>query len=429
MKCTMLATGLDPDRSSAGIQNWKYFRVLANAGLLDAAYVMEWREDQKAQYPDFLRCVQLAPGMDRGEQSLNWIKRKADALRAVLTGYPKALCGRICAWEHVTSQYARNGRGGNAFLALGGGSNFTPHIALSRSGKALWIGHYHDPYPAHLYPLPYKAKRTFQLGIQERVHEEILRCATALTFPCRRLLQWVLKGKHEVYRSKAFVLPHLWLAEDLLAGMKEESMPFDRSCFHVVHCGTLLRHREPWALLRAFAKFAEGGADRGRKVYLWFAGNVHPAIAREPLWQWSATSGWLRVIDERLPYLRALSLSAKADLNVVLEADSPESPFFPGKLADLLGVGKPILAITPRYSAVRDILGTSYPLLCLPNEEGQILKALEVTWECWRGGIMERLAPSPTAREATSVETALREFARLLEFLCSAETGGSDGRG
>jgi hypothetical protein len=104
---------------------------------------------------------------------------------------------------------------------------------------------------------------------------------------------------------------------------------------------------------------------------------------------------------------------------VIVEAIAAESPFYPGKLADLLYLRKPILGITPAQSTVRDMLGDSYPLLCLPDRPEEVEARLELLWEAWKSGAVDRFRPPERALEMASPDTALRELDRLFDFLGS----------
>jgi hypothetical protein len=61
---------------------------------------------------------------------------------------------------------------------------------------------------------------------------------------------------------------------------------------------------------------------------------------------------------------------------IVLEAEAEYSPFMPAKLADILKERKPVIAITPPYSEVRDILGSEYPYIADSRSIAEISRML-----------------------------------------------------
>src|SRR6185312_12748982 len=90
------------------------------------------------------------------------------------------------------------------------GIEFQAHVAMAELSPLVpWIAYYHDPYPYSLYPEPYCKRSPIISGRQEAGHRKIVRGASALAFPSRRLLEWVLRGELEPYRRRALVVPHV----------------------------------------------------------------------------------------------------------------------------------------------------------------------------------------------------------------------------
>jgi hypothetical protein len=255
---------------------------------------------------------------------------------------------------------------------------------------APWIGYYHDPWPGHLYPEPYRWEWSIPGWHQERWHRKILRRAPALAFPSKRLRDWVLCGDLEPLREKSFLFPHLATGPDKAELEEGGRLPggFARGGFHVVHAGTLLRHRTPWALLAGFLRFVEKSEERRERAKLWLVGRVDRHITPDARWEDLTSRPWVRVVNERVDYRSSMEMLYHSSAGVILEAEAEESPFYPGKLADLLYLRKPILAVTPRRSTVRDMLGDAYPLLCMPGQPEEVERSLELLWEAWKSGGM-----------------------------------------
>lgn len=74
----------------------------------------------------------------------------------------------------------------------------------------------------------------------------------------------------------------------------------------------------------------------------------------------------------------ALNYSAGADINLIIISDAPESEhWFPGKLFELLRVGKPILAIGPKTSVIAEVLATTGAgIYCYREDIPSIVKNL-----------------------------------------------------
>jgi len=78
-------------------------------------------------------------------------------------------------------------------------------------------------------------------------------------------------------------------------------------------------------------------------------------------------------------HLEALSYSAGTDVNIIVLNDDIESAgVLPGKIFELIRLGKPILAIGSEQSAIKDIItATGAGAYATANDTGSLIKALE----------------------------------------------------
>ncbi|NJK97067.1 MAG: glycosyltransferase family 4 protein, partial [Bacteroidales bacterium] len=76
----------------------------------------------------------------------------------------------------------------------------------------------------------------------------------------------------------------------------------------------------------------------------------------------------------------ALKIAEGSDALLVLEADMETSPFLPSKFADYMLIGKPIIAVTPQVSPIRDYLKTYSQGVCVSHNEKNISTVLKNTW-------------------------------------------------
>lgn len=418
------------DRSSAGIGSSKYIDLFSKI-FPDVKYVTLEEgtggigpAKQRATPAETARSKVTLPEPASNSAlpsstALQKLRGKYVALTRYAVGFELSFWRRLSALEGEIQFLLARGDFKLVF-ARGAGTDFSPHFALVRSGsKVPWIAYYHDPYPVHLYPEPYRQPWSVPGWHAERWHRKVIRQASALAFPSRRLLEWVLCGDLAQYREKAFVLPHLatGIANNGDSSNSSSIEGFDQSQFNVVHTGTLLRHRSPWSLLEGCRRFTEGSDQKAKHTRLWQIGRVDRHLLADSRWAEYQRQPWFQRVESRVPYDQALRVLADSACGVVLEAVAAESPFFPAKLADHLMLRKPTLAITPASSTVRDILGSDYPLLCLPDSVDAVVTALELLWEKWRERALDRLAPTPEACAMASPETALSELQRMLRYL------------
>lgn len=322
----------------------------------------------------------------------------------------------VRAWQRAIREFAPSDGGREVIFAFGAGMDFSPHIALAgMNGKLPWVAYYHDPWPGHLYPEPYRWRWSVPCWHLERWHRRILRKAPALAFPSARLRDWILQGDLEPLREKAFILPHLAMGPPSDTLRQGRSLPegFSLADFNVTHAGTVLRQRSPWALLEGFRRFVGDDKERRERARLWLVGWVDRHIQPDERWKQLTDFPGIRVICQRVPYSASMEILFYSTAGVILEAVAEQSPFYPGKLADLLYLRKPILAVTPKRSTVRDMLGPDYPLLCAPARAEEVASGFERLWRAWKAGNVESLAPPEAAVAMASPAAALREIERI----------------
>ena len=74
-------------------------------------------------------------------------------------------------------------------------------------------------------------------------------------------------------------------------------------------------------------------------------------------------------------YRASLRLMPQADALLLIDAALSESPFFPSKLADYLGAGRPILGLTPDGTAA-DLLRAYGAPVAHPDDQGAVIDCL-----------------------------------------------------
>jgi hypothetical protein len=435
MKILVTARRLSLDKTSEGICSSKFILSLSRAGYEVSCLTSDdvvgtdpaissvpWLESVRIKhiksYGDagaWTRWSRLTESLAAGGNAGAYAGRKIDAAIVYATGYRTQYWRQVDLWYHALREEVETEKPDLIFVRAAG-QEFEPHMAMLRWRPPVpWIANYHDPYPMSLYPRPYCRRYPLISRWQESVHRKILAAANALTFPSRRLLEWVLSGDLEQYRSKAFVIPHLATElpepDSAIETLKLPALKSDD--FSIVHTGTLLGHRDPRVLLKGFLDFIKHDGEKRDRAHLVFVGGVI-GENRQHLTQseWSQLIGPdnLVCLDQRINYHRALELAKSAVSVVILEANAAESPFFPAKLADYLWLGKPILALSPKMSVVADLLGHDYQLRVAPDDSHAVTSALSTLWAHWTTGRLSELMPSQTILDSMSEAAVLAKL-------------------
>jgi hypothetical protein len=439
MKCLVTTNHLSLARTSEGICSSKFLVALARAGhdvlcLTNESDLQAETDWVPRPWLPGVRCKHIEnwPGatgwteVNRAAERLRMLGRagktleaKAGAVLVYLTGYNCAVWNTVSRWRSAIRDVVRSERPDIIFVRASG-LEFEPHIAMLEGPWPIpWVAHYHDPFPISRYPSPYQQVKRPITDFQETLHEKILESADALSFPSRRLLEWVCNGKLSSHRRKAWVLPHL--AMDLPdAGARGARVAIPGAAcndkFSIIHSGTLLRHRSPWALLKGLETFIGQSVEKKEATRLVLVGGVDRRLLEDSRWR-SVAGANVLIESRRIEYKEALEYVRSAAAGVILEADSPESPFFPAKLADYVWLRKPILALSPAKSVVADCLGETCELRVSPSNAGDITHGLEVLWSHWKQRTLGEVAPGEGLRMELSEEACKGTVERLWEWL------------
>jgi len=274
-------------------------------------------------------------------------------------------------------------------------------LEILKSMELPWCAYFSDPWPHHLYPEPYRftvgplSRRRLELSL-----DAMLRRADSLVFPSGRLRDWLLSGRRERHRDKAFIAPHL--------GEKGAPAPASNGHLHIRHAGFLMKERRIEPLLAALERLRP---EVRNDLRVEFAGRyaIQPeasdVVSFAPSMPPDAVRAWM----------------AGADVALLVEAALAEGVFFPSKLSDYLAGGRPILALSPRRGVTSDLLANGGGVLVEPEDEAGIAAALERLHSLWREGRLAELAPRPEQAAAVSEGTVIpvyeRAFARALRLL------------
>jgi hypothetical protein len=219
-------------------------------------------------------------------------------------------------------------------------------------------------------------------------------------------MDWVLQGGLAQHREKSFIVPHVvsgaFHAERPVPDAANGLPSLRNDEFWIVHTGSLVTGRDPWALLRGFRDFLASDAEKGQRARLLMVGMVARQLRENPLWKELTAAPQITVCEQRFDYQQVLALASSAAAVALVDVNGAISPIFLAKLADYLWLRIPILAITPLVSGTRDILGSNYPLLATPTDPGGVLNAINLLWGHWKTGRLDELLPRLEAVESAS---------------------------
>ncbi|WP_432734412.1 glycosyltransferase family 4 protein [Maridesulfovibrio sp. FT414] len=215
--------------------------------------------------------------------------------------------------------------------------NHLAGLAVKETDRKLhWTAHFSDPWTLN----PYIKYRTcLQKKINKLYEKTVITRADTITVTSQKTRDLFIKGLG-AEPAKTKVLPHVY-DPDLYTRKKS-----DTGKKIVAHTGNIYG-------LRSVAPFIEAVKKvRPDNLEFHFYGRMKDderKLAEEKC------PGHIKIFSP-VPYLESVRVLSEADILMVVDAPLKDSPFFPSKLADYIGAGKPVAALTPLSSTTTDII-------------------------------------------------------------------------
>jgi glycosyltransferase involved in cell wall biosynthesis len=215
-------------------------------------------------------------------------------------------------------------------------------LALKNATGLPWVASFSDP-PASLLPKPY-GRKIFRMlrAPQCRSLREVFQSCDQVVVASHYALDLYESELNVTVRQKATVIPHIARVSD------NSDAPARRT---LVHVGSITRERVSGEVLSA-VKSVEVESP-GRFYGLDCIGDVAPEF--RGLVRKLDASECVRVYPRQDEHVVPRILTSSFAL-LLVEASMPVSPFLPSKFCEYAASGRPIIAVTPEVSAVRDYI-------------------------------------------------------------------------
>jgi len=199
-----------------------------------------------------------------------------------------------------------------------------------------WTAHFSDPWTLN----PYISYRTgFQKNINKGLESKIISKCDIITVTSEKTRDLFVNGL-KADNTKIRVLPHVFdpeLYKPKISGIGKKI---------VAHTGNIYGLRSVIPLIEAIEQI------NPENLEFHFYGRMKDderQMAQEKC------PDMIKIFDP-IPYLKSIQVLSDADILLVIDAPLHNSPFFPSKLADYIGAGKPVAALTPLSSTTTDIV-------------------------------------------------------------------------
>ena len=257
-------------------------------------------------------------------------------------------------------------------------STFPPavtHLAallLKRKHKLLWVADFRDP----LYRNP--SRRGVVTDFWDRIVEKAIFTEADIVLANTEEAASVWQSRYPWARAKLIVIPNGYDPDEKV----EPLSPGDRSCRIISHVGGIYVGRDPSPLLASLERLLDRKELSPSELQVRLIGSLNPASVREPaLLDTLSKTGCLHWNNCHVPKELADRETLSADILLLL--DSVSGVQVPGKLFEYVRIGRFIVAVTNRNSAVARMLEFSgiphyciYPDLPAGDVDGALLRIL-----------------------------------------------------
>ena len=148
--------------------------------------------------------------------------------------------------------------------------------------------------------------------------------------------------------SSKFVLPHVYVSS-----LMKKKVKSDSSRIVMRYVGNFYGHRTPNIFLEAFKMLVTEEPSLLRNVRVEFWGRW--IGKRDPLKELDDSLKKYVTFMRPINYIDSLELISSTDILLLIDAPFKKSVFFPSKLVDYIGAGRPIFAVTPEGTAANKI--------------------------------------------------------------------------
>lgn len=228
-------------------------------------------------------------------------------------------------------------------------------IHFKRTRNIKWIAFFSDPKPVSKLPPPYFSKRfTLAKHYQYRLTKKVFELSDRILMPSKYGVQLSSKIYNIDLSNKANTVPHLGFSKSYST----------TSNGFIVHAGKLVQKRSSVNLLNAIKRLKNDNDPN-------FKGLLCLGIVDRKFKQAFLELGLEDVFfcKDKVSLNQSRKYLSGAKAILIIEADMTISPFLPSKFAEAVSLKKPLLAITPKKSEIRDYLNTIDGVAVSNNEE------------------------------------------------------------
>jgi glycosyltransferase involved in cell wall biosynthesis len=343
-----------------------------------------------------------------GDQRRGWKERLAEWIRATFF-IPDARVGwmltAVKAAKHLVDEH-------NITAIYSSSPPYTCALiarAVKRATGLPWVAGFRDPWTEFLttpdrWFLPAAIDRSLERSVFTEA--DVVECAWT------GIIDDAMRKYPQLDRSKFMHVPNGFDASDF------PSVTYQRNDrFTITYTGSMYGRRTPKAFLDALEYLADAGRLEPKDVHLRFVGRFGDEV--HAMMDASRFASSIERIGY-VPHEESVGYVMQSEASLLIVDDAKESAeIVPGKVYEYLGVGRPVIALAPRGSAIEDLIVQTRAGGCAPQSDVPAIAEIVGTFlDRWKQG-MQITEPDASLIATYERRNAAKQLAEKLNQLTS----------
>ncbi|MBI2794941.1 MAG: glycosyltransferase family 4 protein [Ignavibacteria bacterium] len=276
---------------------------------------------------------------------------------------------------------------------------------IKRQSNLPWVAGFRDPWTGFLTT----PDRWFlPAAIDRGLERSVFQTADAVECAWQGIIDDAMSKYPHLNAGKFHLIPNGYDSADF-----PQFKPAANDVFTVTYTGSMYGRRNPQTFLQALDRLMQQGRISPSMIRLRFIGRFGDDVA-----DMFSSSQFASSIENipYVPHVESLKWLMKSDVSLLIVDESKESDkIVPGKVYEYLGIGKPVLALSPQGSAISELIKETQSGVSIPQQDVDgIAKALLEYFGRWEQKI-PLATPSISRIQRFERREAARQLAQLLD--------------
>lgn len=268
---------------------------------------------------------------------------------------------------------------------------------IKRKTKLPWVAGFRDPWTDFLTtPQRWWIPKLIDRQLERTVLEE----ADAVECAWQGIIEDAIRKVPLLPRNKFYHVPNGFDSADF---PNVEYSKNER--FTITYTGSMYGVRNPKTFLEAFEQLLQRGVCKPENVHLRFVGRFGDDVLE--MFEKSSFKNSIEVVGY-VPHSASIAYLMKSEVLLIVVDNAKESAeIVPGKVYEYLGVGRPILALSPKQSAIEDLILRSGAGLSAQQEDVLTIAAnIAVYYEAWQNNTLDAISKTASVSQYERKESA-----------------------